>query len=236
MSFQGSRLVAVNNNLFTIMRSAWAIQPNQIVGGPDWVRSDGERFDITAKAPDGTPPPQMRLMLQALLADRFTLKIHRETRDLPIYALVLARPDGKLGPQITPASFDCKALVAAINRGERVTMPPPNGEKLPCIAKSATGRILAGGTAFADFASILSNFVGGRPVVDRTGLSGDYEFDLTWTPEVTPSASLQSFIRFDPNGPSLFTAVQEQLGLKLESTTGPVEVLVIDSADRPTPD
>jgi uncharacterized protein (TIGR03435 family) len=73
-------------------------------------------------------------------------------------------------------------------------------------------------------------------VVDRTGLTGDYEFDLTWTPEARPGASAESFVRVDPNGPSLFTAVQEQLGLKLEATTGPVEVLVIDSAERPTPD
>ena len=97
------------------------------------------------------------------------------------------------------------------------------------------GRILAGGIQIADLAGVLSNFVGGRAVVDRTGLTADYEFDLTWTPEVLPGPSAESFVRADPNGPSLFTAVQEQLGLKLEATTGPVEVLVIDSAERPTP-
>jgi uncharacterized protein (TIGR03435 family) len=122
-----------------------------------------------------------------------------------------------------------------MNRGERVAPPPPNGDRLVCGTKSGSGRILAGGVQIADFARVLSGFVGGRSVVDRTGLTADYEFDLTWTPEAPPSASAGSFVRIDPNGPSLFTAVQEQLGLKLEATTGPVEVLVIDSAERPTP-
>jgi bla regulator protein BlaR1 len=233
---EGSRLVVVNNNLFTIIRTSWNIQPNQILGGPDWVRSEGERFDINAKIPDGTRPDQVRLMAQALLAERFKLKVHRETRELPVYALVMARSDGKLGPQMAATAFDCKAWSAARERGERVAPPPPNGDKFVCGSKMAPGRILAGGIQIADLAGVLSNFVGGRPVVDRTGLSGDYEFDLTWTPEVLPGPSAESFVRADPNGPSLFTAVQEQLGLKLESTTGPVEVLVIDSAERPTPD
>jgi bla regulator protein blaR1 len=228
---EGSRITMLNANLLTVIRAAWQIQPSQIVGGPDWVRSEGERFDITAKAADGTPPPQMLLMVQSLLADRFKLKARRETRAIPIYALVLARPDRRLGPQISPASVDCKALTAAANRGERVTWPPANGAKLPCITKTGRGSIVAGGTLMADFATfVLSNFTGGRPVVDRTGLSGDYEFELSWMPEA-PAAAL-----LDPNGPSLFTALQEQLGLKLEATTGPVEVLVIDSVDRPTPD
>ena len=89
----------------------------------------------------------------------------------------------------------------------------------------------------ADFARNLSGVVGGRPVVDRTGLVGSFDLDLTWTPEVTPSGPPgASVAATDPNGPSLFTAIQEQLGLKLEATTGPVEVLVIDAAERPTPD
>lgn len=235
LQIEGSQLVVVNNNLFTIIRTSWNIQPNQIRGGPDWVRSEGERFDITAKIPDGTRRDQVRPMAQALLAERFKLKVHRETRELPVYALVMARLDRKLGPQIVAAAFDCKSYLAALSRGERVAPPPPNGDKLVCGSKMAPGRILAGGIQIADLAGVLSNFVGGRPVVDRTGLTGDYEFDLTWTPEALPGPSAESFVRVDPNGPSLFTAVQEQLGLKLEATTGPVEVLVIDSAERPTP-
>jgi bla regulator protein BlaR1 len=233
---RGSQLVVVNNTLFNIIRNAWGIQGNQILGGPDWIRSDGERFDITAKAPDGATPPQMLLMMQALLADRFKLKVHRETKDVQIYALVMARADRKLGPQIAAAAFDCNALRAAIARGERPTPPQPNGDRPACGARTVPGRFLVGGYPMADFARNLSGFVGGRPVVDRTGLTGIYDLELTWTPEAPPAGrdgGLPPGV--DPNGPSVFTALQEQLGLKLEATTGPVEVLVIDSADRPTP-
>jgi uncharacterized protein (TIGR03435 family) len=234
---RGSQLVVVNNTLFNIIRNAWGIQANQILGGPDWVRSEGERFDITAKVPEGTRPDQMLLMMQALLAERFKLKVHRDTREVPVYALVMARPDRKLGPQIMPASFDCNALRAAIARGERPTLPPPNGDRPVCGARTVPGRFLIGGYPMADFGRNLSSFVGGRPVVDRTGLTGTYDLELTWTPEAPPAGREGApAVPFDPNGPSLFTALQEQLGLKLEATTGPVEVLVIDSADRPIPD
>jgi uncharacterized protein (TIGR03435 family) len=178
----------------------------------------------------------MLLMMRALLAERFRLKVHNETRAVPVFALVMARQDRKLGPQIVPAAFDCNALRAAIARGER-SVPPPEGDRPVCGARTAPGRFLVGGYPIADFARTLSGFVGGRPVVDRTGLTGIYDIELTWTPEVPPAAPNGApSPGFDPNGPTLFTAVQEQLGLKLEPTTGPVEVLVIDSADRPTPD
>jgi uncharacterized protein (TIGR03435 family) len=234
---RGSQLVVTNNTLFNIIRNAWGIQANQILGGPDWVRSDAERFDITAKAPDGAKPDQMLRMAQALLAERFKLKIHRESRDVPIFALVMARADRKLGPHITPAAFDCTALRAAIARGERPTPPAPIGDRPACGARTVPGRFLIGGYPMADFARNLSSFVGGRPVVDRTGLTGIYDLELTWTPEAPPAGrdgALPAGV--DPNGPSVFTALIEQLGLKLEATTGPVEVLVIDSADHPTPD
>jgi bla regulator protein blaR1 len=234
---RGSQLVVVNNNLFNIIRNAWGIQGNQILGGPDWVRSDGERFDITAKVPEGAKPAQMLLMMQALLADRFKLKVHRETREVPVYALVMARPDRKIGPQMAPAAFDCTALRAAIERGERPTPPTPNGDRPACGARTVPGRFLVGGYPIADFARNLSGFLGGRPVIDRTGLTGIYDLELTWTPEAPPAGRDGTPPPgVDPNGPSVFTAVQEQLGLRLEATTGPVEVLVIDSADRPTPD
>jgi uncharacterized protein (TIGR03435 family) len=228
--YEGSQLVVVNNNLFTIMRGAWGLPPARILGGPDWVRSERERFDILAKAPDGTARPQMPLMARALLADRFRLKTHLETRDLPIYALVVARPDGRLGPQMLPATFDCTSWLAASNRGERVAPPPPNGDPPACGLQSSAGSI-RGRSQIADVAQVLSFLdVLGRPVVDRSGLTADYELELRWTPDADRAR------RVDPDLPSLFTALREQLGLKLEPTTGPVEVLVIDSAERPTPD
>jgi bla regulator protein blaR1 len=234
---RGSQMVVVNDTLFNIVRNVWSIQDNQILGGPDWVRSRGERFDITAKAPEGTRPDQMLLMMRALLVERFRLKVHNETREVPVFALVMARQDRKLGPQIAPAAFDCNALRAAVARGERPTPPPPQGDRPVCGARTAPGRILVGGAPIADIARSFSGFVGGRPVVDRTGLTGIYDFELTWAPEAPPTAPDGApTAGFDPGGPTLFTAVQEQLGLKLEATTGPVEVLVIDSAERPTPD
>lgn len=226
--YEGLQVVVVNNNLFTIMRGAWGLPPTRILGGPDWVRSERERFDILAKAPDGTARPQMTLMARALLAERFKLKTHFETRELPIYALVVERPDAKLGPKISPMAFDCKSWLAAENRDARVAPPPSNGGPA-CGLQSSNGSI-RGRAQIADLALVLSFLnVLGRPVVDRSGLTADYEFELRRTPDADRA-------RADPDLPSLFTALREQLGLKLEPTTGPVEVLVIDSAERPTPD
>lgn len=226
--YEGMQFVVVNNNLLTTIRTAWRLPPDQILGGPDWVRSERERFDILAKAPDGTTRSQMPLMVRALLADRFKLKTHLETRDAPIYALVVARPDGTLGPRMSPATFDCTSWLAARNRGERVAPPPPsNGDGLACGLQSSLGSI-RGRSQIADLAFVLSFLdVLDRPVVDRSGLTADYELELRWSPDPGRTRS---------DLPSLFTALQEQLGLKLEATTGPVEVLVIDSAERPTPD
>jgi uncharacterized protein (TIGR03435 family) len=233
---RGSQLAVVNYTLFDIIRNAYGLQGNQILGGPAWIRAERERFDITAKAAEGTKPDQMLLMVQQLLADRFKLGVHRETRQLPIFALVMARTDRKLGPQMMPAAFDCTALRAALARGERPT-PPPQTDKPACGAQTRPGHFLVGGYPLSDIARNLSAFVGGRPVVDRTGLTGIYDLELTWTPEQLPVApGGRELPPIDPNGPSLFTAVEEQLGLKLQATTGPVEVLVIDSAERPTPD
>jgi uncharacterized protein (TIGR03435 family) len=230
-------LYVVNNTLFNIIRNAYGLQANQIIGGPDWIRAEGEKFDITAKAPEETKPDQMLLMMQALLADRFKLRLHKETRDVPMFALVLARSDRTLGPRMTPAAVDCNALRAAMVRGEKPTLPTPVGDRPACGAQTRPGRLLIGGYPPSDIARQMSVWVGGRPVVDRTGLTGIYDLELTWTPDQPPAARDGAPpLAIDPNGPSLFTAVQEQLGLKLEPTTGPVEMLVIDSAERPTPD
>lgn len=227
--YEGSQFVVVNNNLLTIIRTAWGLPPDRVLGGPDWVRSERERFDILAKAPDGTARPQMPLMVRALLADRFKLKTHLETRDVPMYALVVARPDGKLGPQISSATFDCKSWLAARDRGERVAPPPSNGDRLACGLQSSLGSIRGGAVQITDFARVLSflGVLGGRPVVDRSGLSGDYVIELRWTPDGARQV--------DPDLPTLFTALREQLGLKLQATNGPMEVLVIDSVEMPTP-
>ena len=196
-----------------------------------------DRFDIVAKAASDAPPPEMLLMAQRLLADRFRLVVHRETREIDIYALVMARADGRPGAGLRPAAVDCAALVAASRRPGGAALPrTAPGERPVCGMQTAPGRLMAGGYALPDVARNLSNFAG-RMVVDRTGLTGTFDLSVTWTPDQMPAGGLPPGApAIDPNGPSLFTALQEQLGLKLEATKGPVEVLVIDRVERPTED
>jgi len=230
----GGQVVVRNNTLRNMIRNAYGLQDFQIVGGPDWINSD--RFDIVAKAADDAPPAQMLLMVRALLADRFKLAMHTETREIPIYALVMARSDGRRGPQLRPAAADCGALLAAARGGGAPVPRVSAGERPVCGMQTLPGRMMAGGYALPDVARNLSPFTG-RMVVDKTGLAGTFDLDLTWTPDQVPQGALPPGApAIDPNGPSLFTAVQEQLGLKLDSERGPVEVLVIDRAERPTAD
>ena len=240
----GGRFTATNALLkFLIAEAFMGPEPvhlsSRILGGPDWINST--RFDINAKAstefrpsPEG-PPNELLLMLRSLLEDRFKVRTHRETRELPIYELVVARADGKLGPQLQQSTANCDGP------------PPPRqpNQPPPCGAMRGPARVMAGGIPMRRFAEMLTAIMAvgvpanadGRLVVDKTGLSGRFAFDLTWTPEKMPTVEPPPGVPpIDPNGPSLFTALQEQLGLKLESAKGPVEVLVIDSVERPTAD
>jgi bla regulator protein blaR1 len=220
----------------------------QIIGGPDWI--DGSRFDIVAKAPPDTvlgPGSALPLMIRALLADRFKLVVHTETREQPIYALVMARSDGRRGPDLTPAE-DCSPRRGG--RGAPPPGPPPPppaplapGERPVCGMRIGFGSLSGGGMPIANLANALSRLPAvNRVVQDRTGLTGAFNFDLKWTPDQLPPLAAGGppggppLPAIDPNGPSLFAAVQEQLGLKLESVRGPVEVVVIDRAEQPTED
>jgi uncharacterized protein (TIGR03435 family) len=204
-----------NNPLRNIIRNAWGLQAFQIIGGPDWINT--ERWDILAKA-DGNPGPQLMTMVQNLLADRFKLVVHRETRDLPIYALVFARADHAFGPRMHASSTDCQqAMTAAIARSG----PPGPDSPLLCGARSLPGHLELNAAGMNTFIRNIAP-IAGRSVVDKTGLTGGYDADLTWNDS--------------EEGPSLFTAIQEQLGLKLDAQRGPVDVLVIDSAARPVED
>ena len=227
----GGRLTVTNNSLRNIIRNAYNVQNFQIVGGPEWINND--RWDIIAKAADDAQPQQMILMLQSLLADRFKLVIRREMRDTAVYALVLARSDGRLGPGLRASSIDCAALVAAA-RGRGEPLPNTINGRPACGTRSTRGSIVTTAVAMADFARNLAPQTG-RPVVDRTGLSGAFDIDLMWTPDQASG----------PDGPppaaggdgvSLFAAIQEQLGLKLDAQRAPVDTLVIDSAERPVED
>ena len=237
----GGRFTATNVALRDLIRTSYQLQNFQIAGGPDWL--DNDRFDITAKAesdiaptPLGTIGP-MQLMMQSLLEDRFKLVAHRETRDMPIYALVLARSDGRLGPKLTASTVDCQAMMtASVGRGAAPPPPAANGRPV-CGMRSGPGQMMGGGFPLSQLASVLSQTVQ-RTVVNRTGLTGNYDLELAYTPDQIPQGGFRDGAgnNIDPNGPSIFTALQEQLGLKLDSQRGPVEVLVIDKAERPTED
>ncbi|MGH9140147.1 MAG: TIGR03435 family protein [Vicinamibacterales bacterium] len=250
MQNQPGRFVATNITLRLLIRNAYQLQDFQITGGQGWIGSD--HFDINAKVPDelramappapGSGPGPLQLMMRALLAERFKLAVHNETKDSPIYALVLARSDGKLGSGLRKSNVDCAAVFAAARaRGGAMPPPgPPPGERMPCGMRVGPGNLSGGGALMPQFANTLGMFAG-RIVLDRTGLQGAYDVDLTWTPDQMPQrppGAPDQPVQFngasiDPNGPSLFTAVQEQLGLKLDSQRGPVDILVIDRAEKP---
>jgi uncharacterized protein (TIGR03435 family) len=232
----GGRFSTINAPLRMLVTFAFQIQNYQLVA-PGWIADD--RYDIVAKM-EGDPPPvipgtgadHMMLATRTLLADRFKMKMHRETREMDIYALVMAKPGGKPGPALNPAGDACKAQNFAGRGAPAPGAPPPP----VCGVQMVLGRIRFGGYPLSLFTSAVSGQLG-RFVIDRTGLEGNWDFELTYTPEqrgtAPPGADLPTS---DPNGPSLFTAVQEQLGLKFEATKGPVDVIVIDSIEKPTPD
>jgi uncharacterized protein (TIGR03435 family) len=242
---------ATNVTLGMLVRIAFQIQDNQIVGGPKWLFED--RFDVMGS---GTAPGRDGVMfakLQTLLADRFHVVTHREKRELPMYALVQSRRDGKLGEKISPSTVDCPTAPAAggrgpapgpgpgPGRGPQFVLPAP-GERPRCGFGIGPGSIMAGGSTMAALAQQLSRIVGSI-VEDKTNLTGQFDYTLTYAPD--PGLGGRGDLPPLPGGgaptapsdaPSIFAALQEQLGLKLESTKGPVDVLVIDSADKPTAD
>ena len=248
LSSQGGRLTALGIPLRSLIQYAYQVQEFQVVDAPDWANSS--RFDIIAKEPDnlarpapGTPgPTPQQMMLRVLLADRFGLAVHKETRELPVYSLVLARSDGRLGPQLRPSTTDCSAA-AGRARGAGPARGP--GDPPVCGTSVGPGFIMAGGRTMAQIATAFSTLTNtgsslNRLVVDRTGLDGPFDMTLRFTPDnipnFGPAGAPGGPPPVDPDGPSVFTAVQEQLGLKLDSQRGPVEVLVIDRVQRPTED
>jgi uncharacterized protein (TIGR03435 family) len=232
----GGVFVAVNTPLRLLIADAYiGAQPgaiDRIVGGPEWVQS--ARYDINAKAarefrptPPG-PPAEMLLMIRALLEDRFTLKVHREPREIPAYELVVARP-GAAG--LRKSGVDCDALFAA----GQVTRPEPGIRPRCGLTNGPVGPgdgigLIAGAFSMTQFAQFLQRV--GRPVIDKTGLTGRYDFDLAFAPLGPPTAGVPA----DPSRPTIFIALEEQLGLKLQSTNGPLDVIVIDSIEPPVSD
>src|SRR6185503_10402317 len=249
-----------NVPLRLLISQAYRLSPYQMVGAPSWI--DSERFDIIAKAPEGSRPDQTMLMLRGLLAERFKLKVHTETRETQIYALVLARSDSKLGPKMSVSTDDCekilaerRATAAAARAGGAgpvpFTMPGPNEKPVCTINMRPTPvtngmpvlNFRGGGQPMQTIVNQISSILNKR-VVDRTGLTGLYDFEMQFSmggqmPLTTqaPGAGAGGATTAAPvdDGPTMFDAVRE-LGLKLESERGPVEHFVIDSVERPTED
>ena len=237
----GGRLSAQNFPVRLMITYAYELANFQVVGGPAWLMSDG--YDVVAKV-EGNPTPVVpgtgqvdaqHLAMQKLLIDRFKLKFHKESREMDVFALVMAKPGGAQGPKLTRAKFDCAAAAAEARRTGTPPTQPQGLEGPVCSIMGTTGRFRMGGLNSAVMAQVLGQ-LSGRYVVDRTGLTGAWDFDLTFTVDARGAAGSPEQLTINQDAPSLFTAVQEQLGLKLESTKAPVEVLVIDSIERPTED
>jgi uncharacterized protein (TIGR03435 family) len=230
ISRRGGGLTIVNQTLRTLIQFAYQLQPSQLVDAPDWI--DRERFDINARTSLKLPLPRLgeasqeSLMFRAVLAERFNLRVRREPRPQQVYALVAARTDGRLGPNLRRPSNDfCERRFQAESSG---AAPPADfGSGQVCGIRGSNDQLTAGSFPLTAFVNFLSGQAR-RIVIDRTNLTGVWDFELKWTP--TDAANT------DPDRPSIFTALEEQLGLKLESTTAPVDVLVVERVERPTPD
>lgn len=211
---KGRQVLTVNTTLSDLITFAYGLHAGQLIGGPQWMATD--RYDVTGQPEaEGIPnQEQLRGMVRQLLTDRFQLAFHRESRELSVYAIVPGNGAPKLARNET------------------------NPDGLPSLLFRGLGVLPALNASMADLAGVMQAAVLDRPVVDRSGLAGRYDFTLTWTPDESQFAGLGVRVpppSDDPNAPpGLFTAIQEQLGLRIEGTRAPVEVLVIDRAERPS--
>jgi uncharacterized protein (TIGR03435 family) len=211
---RGRHFATINTTLADMITFAYDLHAKHIVGAPAWV--ENEHYDLDAQ-PDGQGQPsqkQWKIMLQKLLADRFKLTFHREKKELPVYAITVA----KGGPKLTKSEAD------------------PNG--LPGLFFRGLGVLPARNASMKDFAGVMQAAVLDRPVVDQTGIAGKFDFTLTWTPDEFQFRGLG--VRVPPPAdpatapPDLFTAIQQQLGLKLETTKAPTDVIAVDRVEKPT--
>jgi bla regulator protein blaR1 len=252
----GGRFTMTNVSVRDMIGLAYRLRDFQILGGPSWATSD--RFDVLAKAAEELRPPPapwsadasssvVFAMVQSMLAERFRLAVHKEVKEAGVYVLVVNRSDGALGPQLKPSTVDCDARRAArassVPAGPPPPPPPPPqpGEAVaPCTSGGGRGGFLFGGSVpLLALTQALSRVVD-RPVIDKTGLSGNFDFTLVFAadqpssmpgpPPGVPAPPIPTIA----NAPMLPTALQEQLGLKLESERASIDYLVIDRVERPT--
>jgi bla regulator protein blaR1 len=244
IGFRAGRFSAENITLQQLITYAYELQAFEIFGAPSWAASD--RFDIAGTmepSPTGLSDqgPRQRRLLRALLAERFELVVHEERRDMPVYSLVLARPDRRLGERLRPFEGECMETVPPEDLKAPWLSTPDPGKgpgrgPSPCMLFTGVGRLSSSGTMLSALSSTLARFPAvSRRVIDRTGLTGRFEYDLEWTPMVVPPGAAAPDRPSSDTGPTIFTALREQLGLRLESTKETITVLVIDSVNQPSP-
>jgi uncharacterized protein (TIGR03435 family) len=232
-----------------LVRYAYDLEPLQrrdpeSVGGPEWI--DRDRFDIVARGPADLSFPDSRLMMRSLLAERFALQTHTETRELPVYFLVMARNDGRLGSGLRRSEVDCTAYSAALTATGRGAIAKQVGPQCglssggaPAVAATLgitntlpRGAQMARGTAtMAELLTVITRSPEiDRKIVDRSGLTGTFDIDLNWVP-----ARNGALVAEPTDVLTIFTAIDEQLGLKLQPARASIDVVVIAGAQRPTP-
>ncbi len=212
---RGGQFSTINTTLLSLVEFAYDLQANQIIGGASWMSTD--KYDLVAKpdAPGAPSDKQWKGMLQKLMADRFQLKFHRQNKEMSAYVLTVA----KNGPKLTKSDGD------------------PNG--LPGLFFHQLGQLYVQNATMGDFTQLMQAVVLDRPVVDQTGIQGRWNFVLKWTPDESQFGGMGVKVPPPTNAadapPPLFTAIQEQIGLKLEARKAPVDVIVIDHVEQPSP-
>lgn len=207
------RFVEKYYTLKLLIAAAYDLNPRTISGGPSWIGSD--RFDILALTPGDVRPTrdEQMSMLRNLLTDRFKLAFHRQQKEFSIFELQIAKNGPKLRKSTSPP--DAPAALLSTVYPQRIVLPARN-------------------TTMGEFTSLLQRAVLDRPVVDKTGITGKYDFDLTWAPDNSQFGGGVAAASPDAPSPPFFTAVQQELGLRLVATKGPVDALVVDQAERPS--
>jgi uncharacterized protein (TIGR03435 family) len=247
VAFQpGGRMFAGNIPVREVILVAYGLEDVQLVNAPDWTAA--ERFAIEGRTAADTPSDRIRLMLRSMLADRFGFVAHSERRELPMFALTMARPDKRLGPRLRASGPECTPLQPPPGRPlPPPPPPPPAGGPAPtriilatdepprrrCGAALAPGWLSARSMTMKELTRTLSLLMG-RPVVDETGLGGEFDVDMTFQPEGLRGALIGPPQSFLADAPALGTALQDDLGLRLDARRGPVDVLVVDRIERPT--
>ena len=219
---RGDTFRMTNTPLIAVLGAAYGTPRTRVIGGPDWIAQDRWDIEIKVQPTAGQPMPRTSDVVQAMLRDRFKLDAAMEKRDHPIYALRRARADGRLGPNLVPASFECQRDSIQQQEALRTSGVKGTNGQSPCGTRSQPGVVSFAGLPITN---LLPFIPADRVVADETGISGPVDLHLTWMHTGDPVADQAA----------LYSAVREQLGLRLDAATAPLDVLVIKSVARATP-